>query len=218
MKRNVTLEEISDGKLYTSNDLVKADCGGCQGCSACCHGMGQSVVLDPLDVHRLVSGLHLSIEQLLQRQLELNVVDGIILPNLRMSGETEACEFLDENGRCSVHALRPGICRLFPLGRYYENGSFRYFLQVKECQKQNRVKVKVKKWLDTPQLKEYEQFVTDWHYFLNDVEELLGKAEGDVPKQINMYILQQFYMKAYEEDFYGQFNLRLEEARRVLGL
>ena len=40
MKRNVSLEEISDGKLYTSNDMVKADCGDCQGCSACCHGMG----------------------------------------------------------------------------------------------------------------------------------------------------------------------------------
>ena len=26
MKRQVTMEEISDGKLYTSNDLVKADC------------------------------------------------------------------------------------------------------------------------------------------------------------------------------------------------
>ena len=26
MKRQVTMEEISDGKLYTSNDMVKADC------------------------------------------------------------------------------------------------------------------------------------------------------------------------------------------------
>ena len=30
MKRQVTMEEISDGKLYTSNDLVKADCGDCE--------------------------------------------------------------------------------------------------------------------------------------------------------------------------------------------
>ena len=26
MKRNVTLEEISDGNLYEANDMVKADC------------------------------------------------------------------------------------------------------------------------------------------------------------------------------------------------
>ena len=34
MRRNVDLNEISDGKLYTSNDMVKADCYECQGCSA----------------------------------------------------------------------------------------------------------------------------------------------------------------------------------------
>lgn len=50
MKRQVTMEEISDGKLYTSNDLVKADCGDCEGCHACCTGMGSSIVLDPLDI------------------------------------------------------------------------------------------------------------------------------------------------------------------------
>ena len=39
MKRNVTLEEISDGNLYEANDMVKADCQDCKGCSDCCQGM-----------------------------------------------------------------------------------------------------------------------------------------------------------------------------------
>lgn len=30
MKRNVTLEEISDGNLYEANDMVKADCQDCK--------------------------------------------------------------------------------------------------------------------------------------------------------------------------------------------
>ena len=34
MERNIDMKEVSDGRLYTSNDLVKADCGGCEGCSA----------------------------------------------------------------------------------------------------------------------------------------------------------------------------------------
>ena len=67
---------------------------------------------------------------MLNNEFELNVVDGVILPNLKMSGQNDACGFLDENGRCSIHAVRPGICRLFPLGRYYENHDFSYFLQV----------------------------------------------------------------------------------------
>ena len=177
MKRNVKMEEISDGKLYTANDLVKADCGDCEGCSACCRGMGSSIVLDPLDVYRLTEGLGVRFEQLLVEKIELNVVDGIILPNLKMGGAKECCAFLNEEGRCSIHGIRPGICRLFPLGRFYENGSFQYFLQIHECKKENRTKVKVKKWIDTSDLKSYEAFVSQWHYFLLDIQEKFLKIE-----------------------------------------
>ena len=34
MERRVNMEEISDGKRYTGNDLVRADCHDCEGCSA----------------------------------------------------------------------------------------------------------------------------------------------------------------------------------------
>ena len=73
MRREVTLEEISDGRLYEANDMVKADCQDCKGCFDCCTGMGDSVVLDPLDVWRLSQGLHLSVDQLLAGKIELGV-------------------------------------------------------------------------------------------------------------------------------------------------
>ena len=213
MKRQVDLKEISDGKLYGTNDLVKADCGDCQGCHACCCGMGQSIILDPLDVFRLTAGLGVSFEELLADRVELHVVDGIILPNLKMQGDEEACMFLNGEGRCSIHAFRPGICRLFPLGRYYENGSFQYFLQIHECRKENRTKVKVKKWIDTPEVKKYEKFVADWHYFLVKMEECLQK-KPEKAKEISMYILKNFYLAPYDtgQEFYQQFEKRLEEA------
>ena len=44
MKREISLEEISDGKLYGSGDMVKVGCDDCRGCSACCRGMGSSFV------------------------------------------------------------------------------------------------------------------------------------------------------------------------------
>ena len=73
MQRNVRMEDISDGKLYTSNDLVKADTRDCQGCSACCKGMGRSIVLDPLDVHRLTTFLGKTTQELVSGYIELNV-------------------------------------------------------------------------------------------------------------------------------------------------
>ena len=65
MRREVTLEEISDGRLYDANDMVKADCQDCKGCHDCCTGMGDSVLLDPYDVCRLSRGLRKIPEELI---------------------------------------------------------------------------------------------------------------------------------------------------------
>jgi Fe-S-cluster containining protein len=220
MKRNIDINEISDGKLYGANDMVKADCGDCKGCSACCQGMGESIVLDLFDVYRLITGLGVSFEALLGSKLELNVFDGMILPHLKMAGEKEACAFLNQEGRCSVHPYRPGICRLFPLGRIYEDGGFKYFLQVHECKNENRTKVKVKKWIDTPDLKQNDEFIMLWHDFVNETQAKLMKAgDEDLFKKVNMFLLQSFYMEAYqEEDFYKQFKERLEKSRAVVNM
>lgn len=221
MKRNVTLEEISDGNLYEANDMVKADCQDCKGCSDCCQGMGDTVILDPLDVHRLCAELKKSPEELLGSVVELGITDGNILPHLAMRGEQERCVFLNTEGRCSIHDIRPGFCRLFPLGRYYTEDGFKYILQIHECKKKNRSKIKVKKWLDTPNLKQYEKFVLDWHNFLLDVQEVFYETEDEtLIKNLNMYVLSRFYYTPYkeDEDFYPQFYVRLEEAKKLLDL
>ena len=219
MERRIELAEISDGKLYGAEDMVKADCGDCEGCSACCQGMGDSILLDPYDICRLSEGLGKSFEELMKEAVGLKMADGLILPYLKMTGEKEACSFLNSEGRCSIHTFRPGFCRLFPLGRLYENGSFRYFLQAGECQKEPKTKVKLKKWLDTPELSRYEKFVNDWHYFLEAVEHILGDLSNEATaKKINLYILQNFFLQPWSGDFYEEFNRRLAEARRMIGV
>lgn len=221
MERNVNLEEITDGKLYNLNDLVKVGCNDCEGCSACCKGMGNSIILDPLDIYRLLQNLNTTFEELLKDKIELNVVDGMILPNLRMAGQSEQCAFLNHQGRCDIHAFRPGICRLFPLGRYYENHGYQYILQINECIKPNKTKVKVRKWIDTADLKNNEQFIIDWHYFLKDLQNIVKNTQDDnFIRNINMYVLKTFYMTSYDidMDFYNQFNKRLDETQKFLGL
>lgn len=211
MDRYIDLKEVSDGKLYTSNDLVKAGCGDCQGCSACCESMADTIILDPFDICCLTQGLHTPVSGLLNHQIDLGVVDGVILPHIKMTGNTNRCPFLDESGLCSIHSFRPGFCRLFPLGRFYENRSFSYFLQTKECKKQNRTKVKVQKWIGLPDFKRYETFICDWHYFLKDLQEPLTEGDANWAKNINMEILQKFFLTPYDvsQDFYSQFYERL---------
>lgn len=211
MKRTVDIAEISDGRFYGLNDMVKADCCDCKGCSACCHGMGTSIVLDPMDIDRLIHKLALSFQELLANYLELNVVDGIILPNLKMVSADEHCVFLTQEGRCSIHDSRPGICRIFPLGRIYENDTFQYFLQLYECKNQNRTKVKVRKWIDTSDAVRYDQYITDWHNFLLRLQKKLA-MEPENAKQQCMMVLEKFYLTPYDttQDFYEQFYERMK--------
>ena len=215
MKREVDLKEISDGKLYGLNDMVKADCRDCRDCHACCQNMGQSVILDPLDVFRIGRGQNTCFEELLaQGKLELHVVDQVILPNLKMTGSKNCCSFLNEEGRCSIHKDRPGLCRLFPLGRYYEGDKFWYFLQTKECKKEDRSKVKVKKWIDVEKPQQYQAFILMWHSFLKDMEKILIGMDEEYKKQANLFLLNLFYIKPYEEpgSFYQEFGERISSA------
>lgn len=218
MEREWNLDERSDGKLYGANDLVKVGCHDCQGCSACCHDMGQSIVLDPYDMWMLTNGLHMTLEELFDKVLELNVVDGLILPNLKMQDKTMACYFLDNEGQCRIHPYRPGICRLFPLGRLYEGTFFQYFLQVHECKAGNRTKVRVRQWLGVPDYQQYEKFIADWHYWLKQYQFQIkeGILQGECLKKINIQILNVFFLTPYEaHDFYQQY-FRRKEGFKIL--
>ncbi|WP_097015551.1 YkgJ family cysteine cluster protein [Anaerocolumna aminovalerica] len=219
MKRNVSLNEISDGRLYDLNDLVEASCNSCKGAAVCCHGMGNSIILDPYDIYRLTTNLNLTFEELLIDKIELNVVDGVILPNLKMAGLREGCSFLGQEGKCSIHPYRPGICRIFPLGRVYDNHDFKYFLQTNECENLSKTQIRVCKWIDTPEPERNKQFLIDWHYLLNDVENIIKNTQDEnLIRNMNMYILNSFYVKKYTTDmeFYIQFSQRLSTIRKVL--
>lgn len=215
MDREVDMSVVSDGRLYTSNDMVKLGSGDCRGCYKCCQNMGNSIILDPMDVHNISHGTNVTFEQLLANgSIELNVVEGIILPDLKMTGQNGACSFLNEKGRCSIHDIRPGICRLFPLGRIYDGESFKYFLQVDECPN-NKTKVKIKKWLGIDNITEYENYISRWHYFLKNISGkiLSGEIDENNTKNINMYILNNYYIKPFAaNDFYTQFETRINEA------
>lgn len=222
MKRNVDINEISDGRLYSSGDMVKADCHDCEGCSECCRGMGSSIILDPMDIWRIQKGIGKGFQALLEEgKIELNMADGMILPDLKMDTEREACPFLDSRGRCSIHACRPGLCRLFPLGRYYEENGFKYFIQIHECRKQDRGKIKIKKWLGIPNLKAYEKYIMEWHAFLNQCENALETLSEENVRILEMYVLRRFYETAYmaadENGFYEEFSSRLGEVREKFG-
>ena len=129
---------------------------------------------------------------------------------IKMQEQTDTCVFLNEMGRCSIHAYRPGICRLFPLGRIYEEQGVSYFLQSGACER-GKTKIKVEKWLDTPQLKRYQQFLAEWHSLKKNMQEYLSRLNTeDEKKTVCMMFLQIFFFRPYESgrDFYEEWEER----------
>lgn len=221
MKVLKSLEGISDGKVYGINDMVKADAGGCEGCSACCHGVGEMVSLTPFDVFEITSFLNTTFEELLQDKVEMRQEGKIMLPHLKMHGESERCGFLSSEDRCIIHAHRPGICRLFPLGRIYEDDDIGYFLQVDACVKPKLGKVKVKKWIGVKNYNQNKAFILVWHNFLKALEFRMKFIRDEQElSAINADLLGSFYSIKTDSDmdFYGVFMERLLQMKERIGI
>lgn len=80
----------------------------CSACSRCC--FNKRIQINPYEAAMLAAGIGSDIDRLRRDHTEAG--DGIYLTR-RKDG---ACTFLGSEG-CSVHSVRPLVCRLYPLGR-----------------------------------------------------------------------------------------------------
>lgn len=204
-------------KYYDLNDLVRADCHDCKGCSACCRDMGDTVRLDPYDAYQLQKAGKTMQELLENGVVALTVWEGMILPYLQMNELTGACSFLDGDGRCGIHECRPGICRLFPLGRNYTDGKMNYFMLEDACENHSRSKVRVSRWLNVQPAEVYHRFVLEWHDFRHEMLEILSEADDEQARQLNLHLLNTFFLSPYNtaDEFYPQFARRIQRIRGV---
>ena len=220
MKNINILDEISDGKLYDIEDMVKADTNGCNGCSDCCKDVGDLVVLTPFDVYEMTNFLGVKFDELLGEKIQLRENNKISLPYLKMNDKNKNCSFLNEEGRCIIHSRRPNICRLFPLGRVYQNDDFKYFLQIGNCPKNNLQEVKVSDWVGIKNYDENKKFILEWHKFIKALTFRLKfvRDEEEIEK-VNQILLDNFYRVDIKEDnFYEVFERNLPEVKNKLGI
>ena len=211
----------TDGKFYELEELVRANCQDCVGCHDCCTGMGDTILLDPYDVWMLKEASGHTMQELLEEgKISLTIAEGLILPHIQMTSETDACPFLNVEGRCSIHGMRPGMCRLFPLGRNYEDGKLNYILLTEECKKKSRSKIKVSQWIGIKPAGLYHEFVLRWHDFRKSLIGMFSEVQEEEIKKINLYVLQTFYFSfdAPENAFFEMFSQKLDYVEEILGI
>ena len=213
MQHKVNLEEISDGMLYTRNDMVRIGCDGCGDSASCCRFAEDTITLDPYDLYLLQQGTGMTFEALYAKQfLAISPIDGLLLPHLNFSKESQACPFLLNTGKCSIHAYRPGLCRLFPLARLIAEDKVQYLMQIHECPCTATPKTKIKKWLELPDIERYEPYLIQWNTVLSDTRRRLAAATGQAElTAITTDFLRNYYFLPFDcsRSFYEQFEQRL---------
>jgi len=98
------------------SDPVQLSCGTA-GCSSNCCSNGPHIILNPYEIALICRAAAMTYEDLLDI-VETDRVNGFPLV---MLPRDPACHFWTETG-CRIYESRPLACRLFPLGRVFENG------------------------------------------------------------------------------------------------
>ena len=219
MRTTNILDKISDGRLYDIEDVVKADTCGCDGCSDCCKDVGDLVVLTPFDIYEITNYLNMDFDKLIGDKIVLRENNKIVLPYLKMQENNKNCSFLDEKGRCTIHLKRPNICRLFPLGRAYQDNDFKYFLQVDNCPKDELKDVKVSQWINIENYNENKKFIFEWYKLIKALTFRLKfvRDEKEIA-HINEILLDNFYRVKIDNDFYKSFEELLPKVKNKLGI
>ncbi len=106
----------AEARVYTDADPVELSCGSA-GCESNCCTRSAPVILNPYEIALICRESGMSYETL------LDVVDTGRTKSfpLVMLPRDPACHFWSSGG-CRIYSARPLACRLYPLGRVFENG------------------------------------------------------------------------------------------------
>ena len=107
----------------------------CDRCGRCCRER-EDILLNPADLFRIARFLGLPPGEIAKRYCEGYIGSDSRIPVIRLKPKPyrKTCPFLGPEG-CSVHAAKPTVCALFPLGRayIYPKDKLVYFCQDVSC-------------------------------------------------------------------------------------
>ncbi|MDR0287223.1 MAG: YkgJ family cysteine cluster protein, partial [Clostridiales bacterium] len=90
----------------------------CKGCGNCCKNR-DDIMLNGRDLYNIAQYLNMKTADVIKKYCELFIGGSSRIPIIRLKpvGQNKICPLLQGN-RCIVHAAKPGVCALFPLGRF----------------------------------------------------------------------------------------------------
>ena len=203
----------------------------CDQCGNCCRNR-KDILLNPFDLFRIASQLGTNPKDIVARYCTVYVGDSSRFPVVLLlpEGKDEACPFLKDN-RCSIHANKPTVCALFPLGRSicYDkkpdaHGERKkrlfYFLQDVDCGLKDETHTALE-WMGEFNLADSEEWFIEWSGVLERIVPIIKDLEQSVSRDsmipVFNALLHVIYLKYVGGiGFMQQFRKNADEAEQML--
>jgi len=201
----------------------------CYGCGKCCKNR-QDILLNPRDLFRLAVYLKLTPEQVIAHYGHKYLGQNSCIPLVRLKpvGKNNCCPFLNGN-RCAVHASKPIVCALFPLGRYKKRAEENpdaqmetgYILQPVTCSGHKPTTVRTH--LESFGIPIQDDFFVKWSetlaYLTTFCGEMIRLGASPMGMQLIWKQIEECLYNLYDtsKEFESQFDGNIAALKKVLG-
>lgn len=150
----------------------------CQKCGYCCdHTL---IELSPFDIRNICTELKITTTDFHQQYSVYNFVE---YPKCVLKNRPH-CPF--KKGVCTIYPSRPIRCRLYPLGRVFQEEEVIYVLPEENCIGfDSGRKQTIAEWLEREGINEHNDLTNEWNRFLIKVKERnLDKVQTVIFKKV----------------------------------
>lgn len=203
----------------------------CRGCGKCCKNR-EDVMLTSRDLFRIAQHLEKTPEEIIRNYCDCYIGTDSRFPIIRIlpRGVNRACPFLIGK-RCQVHAAKPAVCALYPVGRIlavkgapkeselpeYEAG---YIYQPVECGSITKTNT-VRQWLEKFGIPVEDDFYSAWNSLLMHISMAMHEIEKHIPAPallpLENVLVELIYVRySVGEDFMAQFSKNAREVKELI--
>lgn len=205
----------------------------CHGCGKCCKNR-DDIILAPRDLFHIAKCLGMNTRKVIKMYCNTYIGENSRLPLVRLKtrGQHKICPLLKDK-RCIVHAAKPTVCALYPLGRFVQLSSdqkadnsmefeIEYMINPVECGGSRRNTVRG--WTesfgispDDPVYRLWTKTMVRFGQYVKDLEQNEPKIPAAGFDAIWSVAAEAFYFR-YDtgKEFMPQFEANLAEMWRVL--
>ena len=174
-------------------------------------------------MNRIARYLNIEMRQVIQEYGAWYVGKSSKLPVvvMNMRGPEQKCPFLDQR-KCRIHAAKPTVCALFPLGRIGSDAdySIRYILQDVRCGTDEE-EHSVREWLAGFGLEESEAWFQEWQKVIIQLSKRMNEFATWLPERSLNMVNDGLFASLYvhydnNQDFMEQFHENARKANAFL--